>query len=73
MLDFWETVRGARLADTLTRELPRLTAKKKQRIMLVDDNDDLQELKKALEKGERVITSISVEGHTYVILEKEEP
>ena len=71
MLDIWETIRGTRLADTLTRELPKLTVKKKQRIAPVDDYSGVLQLGSALDKDKRIITSIPVDGHTYVVLEGE--
>ena len=72
MVSFWETVRGTRLADVLTRELPKLTAKKEQHIVQVLDHEDLADLEKSLEKGARVVTSFVLEGTTYVIVEVEE-
>lgn len=43
-MTFWDTVRGTRLADTLTRELPKLTKKrdKKQKIMVLDSPEEIQ-------------------------------
>ena len=71
MLNFWETVRGTRLADTLIRELPKLAAKNKQRIMLVNDSESVMDLREALEDGERIVTSFQIGDSTYVVLEKE--
>lgn len=70
-MDFWQTIRGVELAETLIRNLPKLTAKKIQRIMAVDNSEDLEKLQEALKSGERVVTSISVDGHTHVVLEKD--
>lgn len=70
-MDFWQTIRGVELAETLIRNLPKLTAKKIQRIMTVDNSEDLEKLQEALKSGERVVTSISVDGHTHVVLEKD--
>lgn len=70
-MDFWQTIRGVELAETLIRNLPKLTAKKIQRIMTVDNSEDLEKLQEALKSGERIVTSISVDGHTHVVLEKD--
>lgn len=46
MLTFWETVKGMELADTLIRELPKLTkrAKIKQTTITIEPDEDLVDM-----------------------------
>lgn len=38
---FWDTIRGTRLADTLIRELPKLTERRKQHAVTYDKDESL--------------------------------
>ncbi|MCR5624999.1 MAG: hypothetical protein K6G11_07135 [Lachnospiraceae bacterium] len=56
MLTFWDTVRGVNLADTLIHQLPKLTAKKEQKIVLLsNDANDATILEKEMENGFLVV------------------
>ena len=61
---------GMRLADVLTRELPKLNEKKAQRLMRIENESDIEGLQKAIEAGERVVASMPVRNTTFVVLEK---
>lgn len=66
---FWETMRGQRLADVLTRELPKLTKNKQYTESMTDDKVHLF-LEERVAAGDRYINHFSFNGTTTVIMEK---
>lgn len=73
-MDFWNTVLGNRLAETLIRTLPDLTeklAKKEQYGALVPNDEVVSYIDARLQTGERFVTSMpGGDCHTYVIMEE---
>lgn len=70
-LDFWSTIRGVRLADTLIRELPRINAKGRQKAITLSSEKDDAELMSMLDKGFRFTGSfINAKRQSVVIVEK---
>lgn len=73
-MDFWNTVLGNRLAETLIRTLPDLTeklAKKEQYGALVPNDEVVSYIDTRLQAGERFVTSMpGGDYHTYVIMEE---
>lgn len=70
MLTFWDTVRGTRLADTLIRELPKLTKERKQetiRVLSGVSVADVVEVK--IKEGKRYVTQIPAGEDVLVIFE----
>lgn len=55
-MSFWDTIRGHQLADTLIRELPNLTRKRKQILICSDSNEGL----------DQIFRLIKEEGYLYV-------
>ena len=68
-MNFWDTIRGHELADSLIRYLPRL-APKSQFTGTVPDQDVHDFIKEKVEAGYRYVSHISVNGFTTIILEK---
>ena len=70
MLEFWNTVRGARLADTLINALPKL-AKEKEQYTIMDDTKDSCHIQRIInseiEKGSKFVNSVYV-GSSSIIL-----
>ena len=67
-MNFWETIRGVRLADTLTRELPKLTDEKRQFVVNAYGFDHLNDvIHKKLEKGNSLVTVISKDENYIVV------
>ncbi len=55
--DFWYTVLGQRLANVLIRDLPKLTEKRKQGVYKIAENEDREEVIRALiDNGHRIVT-----------------
>ena len=73
-MNFWDTVLGNRLAETLIRTLPDLTeklAKKEQYGALVPNDEVISYVDTRLQAGERFVTSMpGGDCHTYVIMEE---
>ena len=81
-MDFWNTVRGVQLADTLIRELPRLEGPKEQILITIENNprrdmsgreisQSLERLKEAMERRYRIVTSFPMGmGHTVIVMER---
>lgn len=81
-MDFWNTVRGVQLADTLIRELPRLEGPKEQILVTIENNPtrdmsgreisrSLERLEEAMERGYRIVTSFPMGmGHTVIVMER---
>lgn len=71
MLSFWDTVRGRDLAETLIRELPKLTGRKKQEIVRLSQDDAVSYIEDKIFSGKaRVVTSYSWNDETFVVLEE---
>ena len=67
-MNFWETIRGVRLADTLIRELPKLTAEKRQYVVNVHGFEDLNDvIRENLEKGNLLVNVIS-KDEDYIVV-----
>lgn len=69
-INFWETIRGTRLADTLIRELPKLTKAKTQYTETMPDNDVHSFLENRIGSGDRYVAHFKNDGYTTVIMEK---
>lgn len=63
-MDFWNTVRGVELAETLIRELPKLTREKEQIVVCEG------KIKERIESGYRFVGTFRENGIAYAILEK---
>ena len=78
-LNFWETVRGNHLADTLIRELPKITdllkgkeEEKEQFIVSLPRNEVHSFIADQLAMGRRYLDSIDGDnGNVSVIIEKQ--
>ena len=68
---FWETIRGTRLADTLIKELPKLTKQKKQYTETIPDHDVHTFLEERTGAGDRYVAHFTNGGFTTVIMEKQ--
>lgn len=63
MLNFWDTVRGTKLADVLTRELPRLTTPKKQEMVeSQNDSETRKAIEEYLNKGYCLVNTVQLIG-----------
>lgn len=69
-MDFWNTIIGNRLANTLVKELPKLTEKKAQYTATMNDNLVQQYITVEVSAGNRYIGHFSHAGKTTVIMEK---
>ena len=70
-LTFWDTVRGTRLADTLIRELPKLTGKKHQIVEMYSADNLIavkKEMEKKLEEGYTIDQMIPTLNHSYFVI-----
>ena len=71
MLDFWQTVRGVQLAETLIHTLPQIADKSKQLMVEIKGVAEVEELATALKTGKcRYVDSLNIDGKTFVIIEK---
>lgn len=74
MLTFWETRRGMQFADTLIRELPKLTKKKEvvQYTATLRCADVHAYIRKKLEMGSRFVGVVDTkDGRLTVIMEQD--
>lgn len=71
-LSFWDTVLGHQLADTLNRELPRLTRKRIQYTKLLDTDKVLNYVKSEIDAGNCYVGMVKdrESGRILVIMEK---
>lgn len=70
-LIFWDTVRGTRLADTLIRNLPKLTEKKHQIVEMYSADNLIavkKEMEKKLEEGYTIDQMIPTLNHSYFVI-----
>lgn len=70
-MDFWNTVLGQRLAETLNYCLPKLVKEKKQYTVWCC-NDELQKkIEAELAEGAKVVSMVSTQLHgTVIVFEK---
>ena len=74
MFTFWDTVRGVELADTLIRELPKLTkqAKIKQATITIGPDEDLAEtIKMYIDRGLVYKDRIQTKNGGYLLIFEE--
>ena len=74
MLTFWETRRGMQLADTLIRELPKMTKKKEvvQYAATLKCEDVHEYICRKLETGSRFVGVVNTKnGQLTVIMEQD--
>lgn len=70
-MDFWDTVLGHRLAETLVHTLPELTEKPKQFMVICHSDDEVEnEITHQWNCGYRFMNSIVLIDKTILIFEK---
>ena len=72
-LSFWDTVRGCELADTLIRNLPKLTGREQICVRCKDVDEAVKIIEKAInEKRARFLAAVPPNDPRIVILERED-
>ena len=72
-MDFWNTVKGQRLADVLIQYMPSIKAKKTKQYGTYVDFYDLGNLiESEIADGAKVVSTTQFMAEVYVVFEKEE-
>lgn len=75
-MNFWDTIRGTRLADTIIRCLPKIAEEKKQYTKQLRPSqrsflDDIESaINKEIKEGSRFVNSVSTEHGVVLVFEK---
>lgn len=69
-MDFWNTVLGNRLAETLIRTLPQLTEKHEQFMVKCDRNEVESTIEEQWKLQHRLVQSIALEDQILLIFEE---
>lgn len=65
-MNVWETNKGVTLVETWLKQAMRT----RQRLMVIEHQEQLEELSAALNTGGRIVSTFTVDGKTCVVLEK---